>query len=327
MFRYENMSLNRRQFIDAARELYPELKEEISRNQILEVVKAKGLNFPQWLIIPENQKSRGIYGFPIFTGTNPIEREETEEEIQQRIKDTYESLEELTKAVGNQVLNGLVIAGGAGLGKSYTVNKVLTDLNNGEYGHVFWRGFLKPTHLYRMLWENRNPGQVIVLDDCDMWTDQTALNILKAALELKPSRTIGWGSEKEFISEDGETIPRYFQYQGSIIFLTNLPFREMINSNGKNVEHLKAIESRSLVLDLKIKTKRDHMIIITQTIEKGLLDRFMLTPEEITQIISYMEYNIDKLVELSLRMVEKIATLYKTNPDKWEKLCNTVCLK
>lgn len=325
MFSYETLSPNRRQFLQAAKEIFPDLQNEITRQQIMEISQKKELNFPQWLIIPENQISRGVYGFPQFH-TLPIQQE-TDEEIAVRISDTYESLEELVKAVANQTINGLIIAGAAGLGKSYTVNKILTQVNSGEYNHVFWRGYIKPTHLYRMLWENRNPGQVIVLDDCDMWTDQTALNILKAALELKPSRTIGWGSEKEFVDEDGEVIPRYFEYQGSIIFLTNLPFRDMISSNSKNSEHLKALESRSLVLDLKIKTKKEYMIKIQQTLEQGLLERFHLTTNEENEIIYYMESNIDRLVEVSLRMVEKIASLYKTNPDKWQKLCNSVCLK
>jgi hypothetical protein len=329
MFSYQNLSPNRRQFIDSAIKEIPDIQDQITRQQVMEVANKANINFPQWLIVPENQISRGIYNFPKPNSEHVFSSnyKETEEEIAQRIKDTYESLEELTKAVANQVINGLVIAGGAGLGKSYTVNKILTEVNEGEYGHVFWRGYIKPTHLYRMLWENRHKGQVIVLDDCDMWGDNTALNILKAALELKPSRQIGWGSEKEFIDEDGEIIPRYFHYEGSIIFLTNVPFRDMIMSGSKNSEHLKAIESRSLVLDLKIKTKQEYMIKIKQTIEQGLLDRFQLSQTEQDEIIEYMENNLDKLVEVSLRMVEKIASLYQTNNEKWQKLCNSVCLK
>jgi len=101
----------------------------------------------------------------------------------------------------------------------------------------------------------------------------------------------------------------------------------MINSGSKNSEHLKAIESRSLVLDLKIKTKQEYMIKIRQTMEQGLLERFYLTKEEENEILEYMEANLDRLVEVSLRMGEKIASLYKTNAEKWQKLCNSVCLK
>jgi predicted choloylglycine hydrolase len=144
---------------------------------------------------------------------------------------------------------------------------------------------------------------------------------------LKPVRRIGWGSEKVFEDQDGEEIPRYFDFEGSIIFLTNLPFREMINSNSKNSPHLSALESRSLVLDLKIKTKREYMIKIKQTIDSGMLRNLGFNQKEQNDILSFMEENIDKFTELSLRMVEKIAALYKANPSTWEKLTKTVCFK
>jgi hypothetical protein len=236
-------------------------------------------------------------------------------------------MRELIKAVSSNTVNSLVIAGGAGLGKSYTVNQTLNEVNSGEYGYVFHRGYLKATHLFRLLYENRFPGQVVVLDDCDLWHDETALNILKAALELKPVRRIGWGSEKVFLDEDGEEIPRYFDFEGSVIFLTNLSVRDLISSGSKQAAHLAAIESRSLVLDLKIKTKEEYMIKIKQTLEEGMLRNIGVSVSQEQEIVAFMEDNLDRLVELSLRMVEKIAALYKASPGNWQKLCRTVCLK
>ena len=111
----------------------------------------------------------------------------------------------------------------------------------------------------------------------------------------------------------------------SIIFLTNLPFRDMIASNSKNAPHLSALESRSLVLDMKIKTKKEYLIKIKQTIESGMLSSF--TKLEQNTIISFLETNLDKFTEVSLRMVEKLAALYKANPNNWEKLARAVCFR
>ena len=328
MFKYETLSANRRQFIDAVIKHFPDIQESITRDQIREVMIKENLNHPQWLTSPENKLGKNLFGMPSTTQSAPV-IEESDDEIDIRIADRYESMETLISAVASNTVNSLVIAGAPGLGKSYTVNKVLNEINYGsEYNYVFHRGYLRASHLFRLLWENRHQGQTIVLDDTDsIFGDETALNILKAALELKPSRRIGWGSEKEFLDEDGEVIPRYFSYEGSIIFLTNLPFRELISSGSKNAPHLNALESRSLVLDLKIKTKKEYLIKIKQTVNGGMLIEKGFTISEQNEIMSFVEDNIDNLSELSLRMVEKIASLFKSNPNNWDKLVRAVCFK
>lgn len=325
MYKFETLSHQRRQFVLLAKGMFPELTTTINRKQIQSVSNEHGITFPQWLTIPENTVSRGTYNFPLpkiaETKVEPIE------DIETRIRETYESMDELVKSVAQNTVNSLVIAGGAGLGKSYNVNQTLKTVNNGENGYIFHRGYLKATHLFRMLYENRFKGMVIVLDDCDIWGDETALNILKAALELKPTRRIGWGSEKIFLDEDGEEIPRYFDFEGSVIFLTNLNVRDLINSGSKYAPHLSAIESRSLVLDLKIKTKKEYLVVIKMKLEQGLLSDKGLFAEEESEIMQFVTENVDNLVELSLRMVEKIASLYIASPTKWKKLCKAVCCK
>jgi len=325
---YETLSATRRQFVDAAIEVFPHLTDRITRREIEATTKEKNVNWPQWLTAADNRIDRNLWRFPMRGGIPEAPKvEESDEEISARIAEKYESMETLIEAVSANTVNSLVIAGGAGLGKSYTVNKVLNEVNDGEYGYVFHRGYLKATHLFRLLWENRNAGQVIVLDDCDIWHDETSLNMLKAALELKTTRRIGWGSEKEFLDEDGEVIPRYFDYEGSIIFLTNLAIHDLIAAGGKNAPHLTAIDSRSLVLDLGIKTKREYMIKIKQTVEAGMLRNKGLNEREEQLILEFMEENINKLRELSLRMAEKIASLYLLDNTKWKTLAKTVCCK
>lgn len=328
MFRYETLSANRRQFIDAVIKHFPGIGESITRDQVRQVMSLENLNHPQWLTSPENKLGKNLFGMPTMNTIEPVEQE-SEEEMSIRIKDRYDSMETLIEAVSSNTVNSLIIAGAAGLGKSYTVNKVLSRVNNGsEYNYIFHRGYLRATHLFRLLWENRAKNQTIVLDDTDsIFGDETALNILKAALELKPIRRIGWGSEKEFLDEDGDVIPRYFDYEGSIIFLTNLPFHDMIATGNKTAPHLSALESRSLVLDLNIKTKQEYFIKIKQTVESGMLREQGFTDSQESEIMEFFEENLNKMRELSLRMVEKIAALYRTNPSKWKKLATTVCCK
>lgn len=328
MFKYESLSPSRKSFVDAVIKHFPDIRDTITRDQIREVMSKENLNHPQWLTIPENKVGRNLFGMPSISSLEPM-IEESDEEISTRISNRYQSMETLISAVASNTVNSLVIAGAAGLGKSFTVNKVLSEINSGsEYNYIFHRGYLRASHLFRLLWENRHQGQTIVLDDTDsIFGDETALNILKAALELKSTRRIGWGSEKEFLDEDGDVIPRYFDYEGSVIFLTNLAFHDLIASNNKYSPHLSALESRSLVLDLGIKTKKEYLIKIRQTVASGMLREKGFSSSEESIIMEFVESNVDNLRELSLRMVEKIASLFKLNKDNWKLLAKTVCCK
>ena len=311
---------------------FPEIaaRGTITRAEVNSIVKDFKTGYPTHIVNPTNNISRGVFKFAANLDTAPAAPAviESDAEIDARIRETYNSLYKLVGAVANNNVNSLIVAGAPGLGKSHDTNAALLNINGGEYGYVFHRGYIRATHLFRLLWENRLPGQTIVLDDVDaIFNDETALNILKAALELKDSRTIGWGSEKEFIDQDGDVIPRYFQYQGNIIFLTNLNFSEMAAGNSKNAPHLSALESRSLVLDLKIKTKREIMCKIKLTVQDGMLREKGLSDTESNLIIEFMQTYIDKMKEVSLRSVEKLAALYLMDKSDWQSIARTVMLR
>ncbi len=309
----------KQEFIKAVLAEFPDITDTISRQRVLQIMSKYNLKDPHLERI-----GRGMFTFPKHTSIPVIQ--ESDEDIELRVKETYQAMNDMVRAVASNTVNSLVISGGAGLGKSYGVNEILNEVNSGEYGYVFHRGYLRGSHLFRMLWENRFPGQVIVLDDLDLWEDQQTLNLLKAALELKSVRRIGWGSEKEFLDSDNEQIPRYFDYEGSIIFLTNLKIRELIESGNKNSVHLSAIESRSLVLDLKINSKREYLIKIKQTIKGGMLQNQGFNIDEEQEILEFFEQNIDSFQEISLRMIEKISRIYRAIPD-WKVSVRRVCFK
>lgn len=330
MYDFNSLTPNRKAYLTAALEVFPDLDDTITREQMKHITAVKGID-AQWLRLPENRASRGAYKFPKPTGETQktAKVEETDSEISDRIKDTYESMETLVAAVASNTVNSLIVSGAAGIGKSHTVRKVLNEVNGGSgYNYVFHSGYIRNTHLFRLLWENRFSGMVIVIDDCDkVLSEEDCLNLLKAALELKPVRRIGWGSEKIFEDSDNEEIPRYFDYEGSIIFLTNKDIRGEIASNAKNAVHLSALESRSLILDMKIKTKREYLIKIKQTVSAGMLKDKGFNSLQEEEIMEFVQNNMNELSELSLRMVEKIAALYKSNPNNWVKLVKATCFK
>jgi hypothetical protein len=56
---------------------------------------------------------------------------------------------------------------------------------------------------------------------------------------------------------------------------------------------------------------------------------FSLLKLEVGQdvIIEFMDTNKNKLREMSLRMAIKIAQLYKSFPNTWEKMARSTCMK
>lgn len=315
----------------AAVEMFPSIAEtgSITRKQAQEVCQVKGVKWPNHIINMSNSVARGVFKFSANMEIESVVAKpvETDSELDSRIRTTYANMELLTKSVGDGITTSMIISGAAGVGKSYTVKRVL-EANDQTTVH-FIRGYVKATGIYKLLWENRQAHQTLVFDDCDsVFEDAVGLNLLKAALELSKRRRICWMSEKEFVDEDGGQIPNWFDYEGQIIFLTNIDFHELINKGSKMAPHLSALESRSIYLDLQVRSNREKMMRITQVVaESTILEDRGIYKDDEKQLMDYLYANVDSLRECSLRTVEKLAALYLASPTKWSSLADSVLLR
>jgi len=91
--------------------------------------------------------------------------------------------------------------------------------------------------------------------------------------------------------------------------------------------HFEALLSRSLYIDLGMKTKRDCIIRIKQVVESGALSTHSITAKDASEILEFVEEHNDKLRELSLRLVVKIGRLKQNNPQSWRSLAKVTCCK
>lgn len=183
----------------------------------------------------------------------------------------FDDIEKLTKVVGLGLQNALIVAGMAGIGKTFHVEKTMTELLGSPEGpNAKWRhrkgAKLTPFGLYLDLFSNKD-DMTIVYDDSDsVWKDADAVNILKSALDTYKERTLQWTSrsttnvemlddaERELYyqklydammnsPEDLGTkikLPNTFKFTSRVIFISNLK-PEKIDS---------AIRSRSLFMDI-----------------------------------------------------------------------------
>jgi hypothetical protein len=251
---------------------------------------------------------------------------ETDAEIETRLNDSYEAMHTMALATALGKNKSLIISGPAGVGKSHTVTQVLAQVEEDVLG-TFVKGFVRATGLYKMLYENRFKACTLVFDDADsIFMDDTSLNLLKAACDMTKTRRISWLSETKMEDEEGERLPRSFEFEGSIIFITNYDFDSMIDKGNRLAPHFQALISRSHYLDIGIKTKREYVIRLKQVVNQGMLRDEGYTRAQESELIEFIQDNQDRLRELSLRMVMKLAGLMNMGGD-WKKMARATCMK
>lgn len=257
------------------------------------------------------------------------ETTETDDEIYMKLEARFAAMETMTEATATGKNRALIISGPAGLGKSYGVMKVVDTLEDRGYTPTVVRGFVRPTGLYKTLYEFREKDCVIVFDDADsVFMDDVCLNLLKTACDMTKKRELSWLTETKMEDVDGERLPRKFEFEGSIIFITNYDFDAMIQKGTKLAPHFEAMISRSHYLDLAMKTKRDYVVRIKQVVlGKGMLRNEGFSVEQENAILEFIVTHQESLRELSLRMVVKLAGLMKMNPSGWEELAKVTCMK
>lgn len=186
----------------------------------------------------------------------------------------FDDIEDLTKVVGSGAQNSMIIAGMAGVGKTFHVEKTLKDMFGSPKGpQARWRhrkgAKLSPMGLYSDLFVNRN-DMTIVYDDSDsVWSDKNAINMLKSALDTYPVRELTWSSSMttnvEMMEEEQRLqyfmdledalankpedvgtkikLPSTFDFTSRVIFISNLS-ADKIDS---------AIRSRSIFIDVYLR--------------------------------------------------------------------------
>jgi hypothetical protein len=225
----------------------------------------------------------------------------------------------------------MIVSGPPGVGKSFGVEAVLQKdglfdmLAERKPKYEVVKGAMSALGLYAKLYEFSAEKNVVVFDDCDsVLMDELSLNILKGALDSSKKRTIAWNTDSRLLRSEG--IPDRFEFKGSAIFITNIKF-EHVRSK-KLRDHLDALESRCHYIDLQMDTMREKMLRIQQVVrENSMLADYEFEPVVQDELIEFVVENQERLRELSLRMVLKLADLRKAFPANWKSHAKTTCMK
>ena len=267
----------------------------------------------------------------VKTTVEPVSKE-SDAEIMERMRERFEILDDMTRAVKKGAVRAMIVSGAPGVGKSFGVEKVLSkhqllaDVANDQKLKKFEivKGAMSAIGLYKKLYEYSDSKCILVFDDCDsVLLDDIALNILKAALDTSKKRTISWNTDSRSLIAEG--VPNSFEYKGGAIFITNINFANI--KSKKLQDHLAALESRCHYIDLTIHTERDRMLRIRQIVGDGMLADYEFSTEQQAELVEFIDHNKKRLRELSLRTVLKAADLIKSFPAKWQRVAEVSLMR
>lgn len=254
---------------------------------------------------------------------------ETEEDAMNRIATRFSVLDEMSSACIAGNIRAMIVSGPPGVGKSHGVitqmeKASMFDKIAGKRPRFeIVKGAMSGIGLFATLYKYSDKKNCIVLDDCDVWQDQDALNVLKGALDSGKTRRISWNKDSRLLRDEG--VPNSFNFNGSIIFITNM---NLADKKSKSVQpHLEALQSRSHYIDLTINSDRDKMLRVKQVYrDSDLFNDYDFDKEQEEAIITYMWDNHTALREVSIRCALKIADLVKISPNNWRELAKaTIC--
>lgn len=273
---------------------------------------------------------------PPFTKKEDIYTSE-ERAVAERIGKRFNVAEQLTYSMIDGKIRSMIISGAAGVGKSYTIEKIL---NESHADVDFISGTVSAGGMYSVLYKKRNGG-IIVIDDADSaFGDEDSMNILKKSLDSSDTRVLSWKKKSNFVYDEDlldekgiekakneGKIPNTFEFNGSVIFITNIDFAKEADKGNKMSEHFKALMSRSMYIDLTMNTAYDRIVRMKQIfLDGGMYQKENMSFEAAVEVMEFVEHHQNRFRDLSLRLMKHVCEAYHVG-DSWKDVIEVTKMK
>jgi hypothetical protein len=293
---------------------YADSFEMLPRGRIT-TIKARGKNAVDYEKLKRLILSKADIQVTVTAGGNNETREDGDSQIPQTEKVPYvESMDHLKGLVQGLIkgsFNALFVAGRGGTGKTQTVEDTLSAAGLSD-GHGYYKntGTASAAGMYRLLYKHRE--NIILFDDSDgALNDQDGRNLIKAATDTKKVRKLAWNKATEMTDEEGKTIPKDFEFEGRIIFISNLGINKL-DPDG-------ALRTRAFVIavDPTPEEMIDFMEKIVDKIE--LEDGLSLTKKQRREVLDVIR-NSKRRNQATLRTLVRGLNLAASGADNWKRL-------
>lgn len=244
--------------------------------------------------------------------------------IAQEVQDTFNGIYAQVTSFANNpdsAINGMIVSGDAGTGKTYNVKKALRDTGHQKNTEYIKGAKITAASLYVKLYLNRHKHRIVVLDDCDLIHNSEKnliIPMLLGAADLGQSRDVGWETTKKNPLMEEYNVPHNFQFEGSIIWITNDRKQDI----AKSIKQWKnAIFSRFNFAECNFTDEQKFMYTMHLVENLAMLGNNCEEFEGgypsniIAEASDYMATNYRNLVEVTPRIAIKIADTLNHNTD------------
>ena len=272
------------------------------------------------LAILRGAKTIGEIELAISRNTTVITKQSTNEiEAEKKVKDTVEDpnitfkkMEGYVKMVTKGINPSVILCGAPGVGKTYRVKKILEEANYKDGKNLFIiKGKCTPRSLYLALYNYKEKGNILLIDDADSLVGPKApedcINILKGALDStsdKDGRLVSYGVGTKILDDDGNEVPKRFYYNGSVIIITNY--------NAGSLDT--ALRGRSYIQDIHFSV--DNVLKIIEDLLPKLGDG-RISMESKNKAYNYLKQLVDDGIdmEVSIRTFSICAQIFESMSD------------
>lgn len=253
--------------------------------------------------------------------------------IVEEVKNQFTTIEKMTSIFvknPNAAMRGLLISGDPGFGKTLYCKFGLQDIENEDNVDYIKGSSITAPVMFVKLFQNRKPGQILVLDDVDIVHKSpaernTILDMFKAATEpTTDDRTIEWArAQRNQLMVDND-VPTKFNFEGAIIWITNDTILEL---SEKAKSHWNAISSRFRQIPVWLNEQEKLMYTLHLVEEVNILGpncyakRGGYSKEIIEKTANYIRTNWKFMNDVSPRISISIADTIENFPNEWETYC------
>jgi|AGFT01.1.fsa_nt_gi hypothetical protein len=252
-------------------------------------------------------------------------REEKAIQIEKNFNSMMDALECLIAP--ESTVNSMIVSGKGGVGKTYNIEqRLLKAHDNLECTYKSISGKITTMGLFKALYESRHSTDILLLDDVDVFANETTIDLLKAVLDTTDTRVVSYITSSKVLAESG--IPQQFDFRGKVIFITNKNLARMAKAENALSPHVDALLTRSIFIDLQLFTNEEVMIHIENLMSKhNMLAKHGINKQGSDMILNWMLKHESKLRSPSLRMPVLISGMYNKFPFDWEEKCENMFLE
>src|SRR3990167_5736584 len=219
------------------------------------------------------------------------------------INDKIAVINDYIEMASKQIVNGVLILGAGGLGKTFLVINKLLSL---KAKYIYHNNKLTKVELYKLLYEYRD-NSIIVLDNCG-FPDDEYIKILDSALEGVPyekgkQRIVGYRSSAKQLAD----YPNQFIFNSSIIMLDN-----KLNYND---DRISALLTKVIFKEYSLTYK--EMIKIMQEVVLKDYYKFKISLQDRQECLKLIIENTTPFtLNFSLRLLERMYEFYFYNKER-----------